>query len=324
MKAGQVRTMKVSVAVISYKHEDFIAQALESILSQQVDFQFEIVVGEDCSPDNTRKIIDEYQRKYPGIIRTEFPEKNGGARKNFMRTINACRGEYIALLDGDDYWTSPHKLQRQVDFLENNQDCTICSHAFRWLTPDGESKEVFPPGRKEKYTYEDLLSRYTFIHSGSSMFRRSGFKGFPEWFKDETLIIGDWPFYVMMAENGKIGYLDDVMVCYRIHEGGVWSTMGDIGQAKLNIETRELVRPHLNPVYDKYIAKYLASQYLYLSQLYRYNENWAEARKYFRKSLRTNVLTGGISHYKDLLYTMLYLWSPRYLETLKSKLLPGN
>lgn len=316
--------IKVSVAVISYNHEKFIAQALESILSQKTNFQFEIVVGEDCSPDKTREIIYKYQRKHPNIIRTEFPEKNKGARQNFMRTINACRGEFIALLDGDDYWTSPDKLQLQVDFFEKNQDCTICSHAFRWLTSDGESKAVFPPGRKKKYTYEDLLSKYTFMHSGSTMFRRSAFKGFPEWFRDETLIIGDWPFYVMMGENGKIGYLDEVMVCYRIHEGGVWSTRGNIGQAKLNIQTREFVRPHLKPAYDKHIAKYLASQYLYLAQLYRHNENWQEARKYFKKSLQTNVLTGGISHYKDLLYTMLYLWSPRYLETLKSKLLPES
>lgn len=109
--------MKVSVLMITYNHEKFIAQAIDSILMQQVNFDYEIVIGEDCSTDGTRAIVIQYQKEYPDKIRLLLPEENLGMHKNFVQTFRACQGEYIALLEGDDYWTSPRKLQKQVDFF---------------------------------------------------------------------------------------------------------------------------------------------------------------------------------------------------------------
>jgi glycosyltransferase involved in cell wall biosynthesis len=108
--------MKVSVLMITYNHEKFIAQAIDSILMQQTDFEYEIVVGDDFSKDRTRAILDNYKKKHPSKIKLLFPDRNLGMHRNFIQTLNSCQGQYVALLEGDDYWTSPYKLQKQVDF----------------------------------------------------------------------------------------------------------------------------------------------------------------------------------------------------------------
>src|SRR6266446_6957695 len=129
--------MKVSVLVITYNQEDYISQALDSALMQQVDFDYEIVIGEDASDDRTREIVLDYQRRYADRIRlflrdpatAEADRARGfGGKTNFVETFNACRGEYVALLDGDDYWISPHKLKKQVDFLDKHPESALCCH----------------------------------------------------------------------------------------------------------------------------------------------------------------------------------------------------
>ena len=122
--------MKVSVSVTTYNHSKFIAQALESILMQDVDFDYEIIVGDDCSTDGAREIIATYQQQFPDRIRYIFPQSNLGDRGKlmFIETIRACNGEYIAMMDGDDYWTAPDKLRRQVEYLEAHPECPMCYH----------------------------------------------------------------------------------------------------------------------------------------------------------------------------------------------------
>ena len=110
----------VSVSMICYNAEAFIAESIESILNQKVDFPIELVIGDDCSKDNTRQICETYAEKYPEIIRLLLPENNLGIGGNTARTMGSCRGKYIAVCDGDDIWIDPHKLKRQVDFLEQN------------------------------------------------------------------------------------------------------------------------------------------------------------------------------------------------------------
>src|SRR4051794_3890726 len=120
--------MKVSVCMITYNHERFIEQAVASALTQATSFEYEIVIGEDCSTDRTRNILIELQRANPDKIRLLLPEHNLGAQRNFVQTLDMCRGQYIAYLEGDDYWTSSAKLQQQVDFLDQHADFAICFH----------------------------------------------------------------------------------------------------------------------------------------------------------------------------------------------------
>jgi glycosyltransferase involved in cell wall biosynthesis len=127
------KTPLVSVKMITYNHEPYIAQAIEGVLMQETNFPIELVIGEDCSTDRTREIVLDYQRKHPEMIRVITAQKNVGAHKNSLRTSKACRGKYIAFCEGDDYWTDPYKLQKQVDFLEANPDYGLVhsnSHLF--------------------------------------------------------------------------------------------------------------------------------------------------------------------------------------------------
>ena len=131
LKRGTSGRPKVSVMIITYNHEKYIAQALESVLMQQTDFHFEINVIEDASTDRTQEIVMRYVRQYPDIVKPFFNAKNIGfkvTQKNFYRGYLTLTGDYLAILEGDDYWTSPHKLQKQVDFLEANPDFALCGH----------------------------------------------------------------------------------------------------------------------------------------------------------------------------------------------------
>ena len=118
--------MKLSVAMITYNHKRFIGQAIESVLAQKVNFDYELVIGEDCSTDGTRSVILDFQRRYPERIVCLLRERNIGAMRNLSGTIAACRGQYLAILEGDDYWSCTSKLQKQVDFLDAHPDWAIC------------------------------------------------------------------------------------------------------------------------------------------------------------------------------------------------------
>ena len=151
--------LKVSVCMVTYNHEKYIAQAIESVLMQKTNFDYELVIGEDCSTDKTKKIIIKYQKRYPKIIRIILNKKNLGAGLNFVQILEACKGEYIALLDGDDYWTDPVKLQKQVDFLDNNPYYSISSHNVYVIQEGSKDKPVEWLGKKhrETSTLEDIL-----------------------------------------------------------------------------------------------------------------------------------------------------------------------
>jgi glycosyltransferase involved in cell wall biosynthesis len=212
----------VSVALITYNHEAHIAQALESAIGQKTTFPFEIIVGEDCSTDNTRAIVREYQERYPNLVRALLPDRNQGPFKNVAVTLNACRGKYIAALEGDDYWTSDNKLQRQVDFFETHPECSICFHKVLVLDETGEQpSRVIPEKAKTISTLEDLLPG-NFIPSCSAIWRRGLFEKLPDWV--EEVKFSDWVIHVLNAEHGHIGFVDDCMAVYRLHAGGTWST----------------------------------------------------------------------------------------------------
>ena len=130
---------KLSVLFITYNHEDYIRQALDSVLMQKCNFDFEIVVGEDCSTDSTRDILREYDAKYPGRFKLLFREKNfGRPTMNVYDTGMHCTGDYIAFLEGDDYWTDENKLQKQVDYLDQHPDYMGCTHTCMVVGKQGE------------------------------------------------------------------------------------------------------------------------------------------------------------------------------------------
>ena len=166
--------MRVTALVVTYNHGPFIAGALESALRQETSFDYEILVSEDRSTDGTREIVLDYQRRHPDRIRLILSERNLRSNAVVARGIRAARGEFIALLDGDDLWTSPHKLQKQVDFLDGHPDCALCFHNAQVVHEDGSRPPWLwtPQGQKAISTLTDLW-RGNFIATASAMLRRA-------------------------------------------------------------------------------------------------------------------------------------------------------
>ena len=212
--------IKISACIITYNHEDFLRFCLEAAINQKVDFEYEIVIGEDNSTDRTRLICIEYAAKYPDLIRFCPREKNLGMAGNWEKTIQNCKGRYIALCEGDDYWTDPLKLQKQVDFLEANPDYVMCFHQIKILKIDGTIVEDFITIVPEEHeTIEDCARFGNYIHTPSVVYRNV-LSELPFEFKLSP--IGDYFLYMMLAEHGKIKYIKEKMAVYR-HGVGILS-----------------------------------------------------------------------------------------------------
>jgi len=249
--------LKVSVLIITYNHEKFIATAIESVLNQRTSFEIEIVVGEDCSTDGTRKILEEFQEKFPDKIKLLLHDKNVGMHRNFEMVLTKCAGEYIAVLEGDDYWTDSLKLQRQVEFMEANPDCTECFHKVTVIYQDkSQQSHDFPVGvTKAKFNLEDVVSSF-FIPTLSIMFKRSAIAKLPAVFYRITN--PDWMIHVLCSEKGKVGFIDEVMGVYRVHSGGVWSGISRVKVLKNTIKSAHVINAYLNYQFDNLLKRRIA------------------------------------------------------------------
>ena len=210
----------VSIFMLTYNQEQFIAQTIESILMQKTNFNYQLVIGEDCSKDTTRKICEKYASANPTKIKL-LPalEKNIGLIANYMRTIKECDGKYIAICDGDDYWIDALKLQKQVDFLETHPGFSIVYTRVRKLFPNGEFKESTVVPKKTTSDFDDLIFD-NFIPSVSVLFKniQDHQNQLPNWIS--KFPYGDWPTYLWTIKNGgKIHFLDEVTAVYRMQIG---------------------------------------------------------------------------------------------------------
>lgn len=209
---------KVSVVTITYNHEAFIRQTLDSFLMQQTDFPFEIVVADDCSTDKTQDIIREYAKARPDIIKPILRKKNIGAVPNSTASLQAAQGKYIALCEGDDYWTDPQKLQIQADFLDKHPGHGLCFHPAKVIFENNEEKSFTHPDISEKATFTTTgLVQRNYIHTSSVMYRRQNYDRIPQ-----NILPLDWYLHLYHAKFGKIGFIERPMSAYRRHSGGVW------------------------------------------------------------------------------------------------------
>jgi glycosyltransferase involved in cell wall biosynthesis len=256
---------KVSVSIITYNHRDYIAQAVESALMQETDFDYEILIGEDDSSDGTREIVVRYKEQHPDRIRLFLNERKNviyidgkpTGRWNLVNNLKHAQGQYVALLEGDDYWTSPHKLQSQAGFLDGHPGSTICFHPVERRY---EGEHIGPakarkPKRKTRYTLEDLL-KGNFIATCSVMFRNRLFADFPQWFY--TTPSADWPLHVLNAHYGDIGFIDEAMAVHRTHSGGIWSPKSSAVRQKNVVATLKTFRENLDPKYSARLDESLA------------------------------------------------------------------
>ncbi|MEO7172479.1 glycosyltransferase [Flavobacterium sp.] len=211
---------KVSCHIITYNQIDYISKCIDGVLMQETNFPIEIIIGDDNSTDGTRELLLDYSNKYPDIIKLNLREVRGlglPGKQNFMTTLEMCTGEYISLCDGDDYWTDPLKLQKQIDFLDSNPDYVLCFHPIDILNTDGTIVEDFITKVPENYeTIETLARLGNYIHTPSVVYRNV-LPTLP--FEFKITPIGDYFLYMMLAEHGKLKYINDKMAVYRFDVG---------------------------------------------------------------------------------------------------------
>lgn len=253
----------VSVCFITYNHQRYVQEALESVICQKTNFLFEIVIGDDCSTDDTTEIVLEYQKKYPQLIRVLLAKKNlgkytGNGRLNGIRIREACRGKYIALLEGDDYWTDETKLQQQVDILEQDQECTGVFHDTQILNNfTVEIISSYPifieKDSNKKYTLDDLIYISAPFATSSFLYRSSSFDY--ENLTDDILkyLFLDLPLFLTVASYGYLRYISKTMSVYRKHLNSItFSQEFKQGKKELNkLFIFNSLRKELYPKGDK-------------------------------------------------------------------------
>jgi glycosyltransferase involved in cell wall biosynthesis len=219
----------VSVCVQTYQHADYIVECLESIVMQKVDFPIEILLGEDDSTDGTRDICLEYAARYPKLIRLFLRNRkdvifiNGipSGRSNFINNMRSTQGKYIALLEGDDYWTDPYKLQRQVDLLEAAPEYAGSFHHTQLIFEDGGVGRIYGEDVQDVLFTEDTIAPLSPFHTSSFVFRKDAFRC-PEWFYE--VVSADMALFSIVSASGGLKKLSEVMSIYRKHNRGLTSS----------------------------------------------------------------------------------------------------
>ena len=226
MKQGE--PILVAIHCLVYNHEPYLRDCFEGFVMQKTNFRFVAIVHEDCSTDNSAAIIREYEAKYPDIFRPIYETENqwhktdGSLGRIMNAAIDATGAKYIAMCEGDDYWTDPHKLQKQVDYMEMHSECAICFHPVMVLNQN--TGEMAPDMLKDvpsETTICDLARIGNYIHTPSVMYRYNP-RVVEKMSQLGKLGVGDYLSHILYAENGSICKLPDYMAVYR--QGvGVWS-----------------------------------------------------------------------------------------------------
>lgn len=220
-------SITVSICSITYNHAAYIRQCLEGMLMQQTSFNYEIIINDDCSTDGTTQILKEYHRKYPDIIKPIYHESNlySQGQRNFLTkyVFPSAKGKYIAICEGDDYWTDPLKLQKQVEFMESHKDCSLCFHGAEVLNDwNGTSDESSPYSKyltvgSRRYSADEVLQQLPLVPTCSIMFRGSLKDSIV---KNKRFFVGDIIIILSMAEKGELWSIGDCMAVYRRQQNG--------------------------------------------------------------------------------------------------------
>ena len=275
--------VKATVLVMTYNHAAFVGQALDSVLEQQVDFPFEIVISEDRSTDDTRAIVIDYQERYPQLIRLLLSERNIRSNAVVRRGIEAARGEYIALLDGDDYWISPHKLQKQIDFLDRHPECAMCFHNAVSVDQSGAllpGRPTWTPQDHPRFSTLEDIWMGNFIATCTTMFRRQTLREIPAWY-DGMFPITDWPLHILSAEHGMIGYIEDTMGAYRQHAGGFYTPLSEAQKLASTLAFYHRMNANLNYRHNTLVKIAISKYFFEWADEYLRRGDVARARRCF-------------------------------------------
>src|SRR2546428_10096305 len=217
---------------------------------QRVCFDWEVVVGEDCSMDGTAAIVRRYADRHPDRIRVLPRERHLGMHRISADGWAACRGQYVAILEAGDYGTSPPKLSRQAEFLDARPDYTECFTDVEVFHEDGSRprRRLRPTAERDTWRLLDVLE-WNFVPQCSVMFRRGVVAEWPAWFYGIPL--PDWSLHLLHAERGPIGYIPEVTAAYRLHPGGIHSGQSEIAKTEAVAAVHPAIKPHPRFTYDR-------------------------------------------------------------------------
>lgn len=297
----------VIVWMVTYNHEKFIEQAIESVLAQKTNFSYKLYIGEDFSTDNTRALCQKLKNTNPEKIELFLNKKNIGATANGVQMYQKCfesNAKYIALLEGDDYWTDPNKLQKQVDFLEKNEEYVICGGIAKELHQDtGFLNQTTIINKNKIYSVQDYIYS-NYAATCTLLFNSSYLNPMPEWFNN--LSFGDWGLVltILYRSKKKIIVLSDEMGVYRIHSFGVHS--------RLATNKKYLYKALLMHIdFIDFISK----------KLFRDNEFSVEVKsKKIRVYKEVSILSKENNYLNYLFYYMKHIWYRGLLRISKINL----
>jgi glycosyltransferase involved in cell wall biosynthesis len=231
--------MKASVLITTYNHQSWLSDAIDGALKQKTNFDFEIVIGVDLSDDRTLEIAEQYAKFHKNIT-VLMPYKRLGGRQNFYRTLQSCSGEYVAILDGDDFWNDENKMQDQVDFLENNQDfsCSVTQASIEYHGRTDKRFETNYARTQEIWEGKDVIRTTSFACHSSTVFRRDALLPLPNWFYD--IDWADSAIRGLLAKKGKFHYLQRKATTYRCNNWGALSKLRKNGSVFMANAARKI------------------------------------------------------------------------------------
>lgn len=282
----------VSICCTAYNHEKYIRQTLDGFLMQKTSFKYEIIIHDDASTDKTAAIIHEYEARYPDVIHPIYQTENQYSKgKEIIQTILAPKthGKYVALCEGDDYWSDPHKLQRQVDALERKKECYMCVHRTEEVKENGEKTNVLFPktelneGVISSRNFLSMTVKYSF-HTSSYMFVGEKWREYnenPPTFR-RVCPVGDEAYMLYFGQLGSVYYIPDKMSCYRRGVPSSWSKLQNTGDVSLKAVRLTYQLDETIRLYDEYTNQ-------------RYHDICIKRRAYYLKTAR--LLEGKTSEF---------------------------
>lgn len=281
----------VSIDCRTYNHENFICETIDGFLMQKTTFPFEILVHDDASTDDTSHIIREYEKNYPDLIKPIYQIRNQySVNKRIITKIQneRAKGKYIAKCEGDDYWTDPYKLQKQVDFLENNPEYSMCCTNFSVVDEEGNLIEKTGWGKKQQrpvISHLHMLEYYT-PKTLTAVIRKEALpKNLPEDFL--SIVNGDTFLFSFVSQSGPAKFLNINTGCYRVNKGGVWSMKSGMKQNEMKYNTFiQLKKYYTKPDEQKAIDSRLSRTFIISAKYHLKNKKIGRAAKSLIKSIK--------------------------------------
>lgn len=284
--------LKVSICCLTYNQEKYISKCLDSLLEQETNFLYEIIIHDDASTDNTAKIISEYEKKYPNIIKPIYQKENQyskNSQKVLEFALNKTKGKYIALCEGDDYWIDKNKLQKQYDFLEQNKDCTILGADYEILEGKKITKRVTVFSEECKVSIPEFINRKASIQTATLFFRKKDLLPLPKYYYNAH--IGDIPIELHLISKGYMHYVPQVVSVYRFQTEGSYSMKNKNNISKkisnhnktknIYIEFNKATKYQYDEIIKEYLLKYDFDFYLSIDNIKELKQK--KYRKLYKK-----------------------------------------